>query len=296
MTSVSRIEVIRRLNLITGKIGEIHAEIPSTAVSEFDSSKISEKTVELGEAIEHYMELIPEVGLSDISDFFANVGRSVVSAQDQLDAESDRYNRRIRDQADDALIPPTNYRVPKATATFKFAMSSATSRGFNVFVASSETMQRRAAEQEVSFEIVAAQPPPEVMAKLARLPAEPGSSLVRNSAERGEAQRLFLAADRGPSGLWRSQADLKSILVFRDVVPEEEPRRRWRLVYVGRPSDPGDTGAWELGFAVLSENKDQTPIFEPVRAGTSSGFKVKVSGSIQVALAALLNDLLPKEE
>lgn len=279
-----------RVLSLLGNISSVLGDRSNDELVDTDLLKLSAEG--MMDPLEELLELIPDSATSELGDFFTNVGMSIVSAQSQLDLASMEYNRRLQESDDHELVPPTSFRLPKASASFKFAMSSASSRGFNVFVASARDVQKRAAEQEVSFDIVAAPPSPEVMAKWAERDGRRKPTLVRSRVERGEVERLFFMPDLGRSKIWSEQEDLKSILVFRDADTDGGVRRRWFLLYVGDTS-AGGVDEWTLAFATLTEKSDLSLEFSAASHGNNV-MKAPVKNQILVAMASLLGELLPE--
>lgn len=99
---------------------------------------------------------------SHLARFFEEVGRGVTDAQRHLDRETAAYNRGSPPQ-------PSLFRIPKASAEIRFAISSLTASGMNVFVASSTEEERRQQQHSVSFDVVAAPPPADYRAQTAPL-------------------------------------------------------------------------------------------------------------------------------
>lgn len=281
---------VSNLNTLAGRLSRAVEDLEDDEL--VDTVEIKPDAEGMMDPLEELLELIPDSATSELGDFFTNVGQSIVAAQSQLDLASKEYNLQLQDSDDHELVPPTTFRLPKASASFKFAMSSASSRGFNVFLASARDVQKRAAEQEVSFDIVAAPPSPEVMAKWAEREKGPKLSLVRGKVERGEVERLFVAADRGTTGHWAEQENLTSVLILREKSPGDTVSRQWHLLYVGQQGDGSSAESWVVAVAVLAQMEDLEVRFTPVKAGTS--VKRTITGQILVAMASLLNDLLPE--
>lgn len=197
---------------------------------------------------------------STISAFFDEVGRGVVAAQRQLDAQSRDYMNQVRD------FPPTMFRLPRASAEIKFGMSEKKGGGFNIFIASRTDEREESMQHSVSFDVVAAPLPPDVQAALeSRLIEFP---LVANRFERDEIQGRLksVAADEGLAASHREAAaelarperfDRALVISLADVEPGT-----WAIV---EPRIPA-TGEPEVDVTYLGPG-DVTPRTGKVRAG-----------------------------
>ncbi|MDI1478904.1 hypothetical protein [Polyangium sp. y55x31] len=95
---------------------------------------------------------------ADFASFFAEVGRSVLSAQESLDAASRVY---LKNNKNAKHVPPTVYRIPRVTADMKFSLESIGSKNVNVVFYSKEEKVRDLHQQSVQLEIVAVPAPPD---------------------------------------------------------------------------------------------------------------------------------------
>lgn len=119
---------------------------------------------------------------TSLKTFFRSVGDSLVAAQRDLDEKSKQYLQ----QAPIVEKAPTGglYRIPKASAEFRFAMSASGEAGFNVILYRSSEARRREHEQKVSFEIVSVPPPPELLDRLGGSDDVPPPSAVTDAKQR----------------------------------------------------------------------------------------------------------------
>ncbi len=127
---------------VKGKAGELP-----------DDGDLNEFRKRLGRIRAALDELDAEASVSrPISDFLKDVGHGMLVAQRDLDDASSRYS---------ALQPehPTAYRIPKVSAELTLALSSSTSKGFNVLLLSRKEQQEQSQTQKISFEVVAAPSP-----------------------------------------------------------------------------------------------------------------------------------------
>lgn len=98
-----------------------------------------------------------------LSQFFSNVGNSVIEAQDILDRTvSDRqiqgHTNPIRD-----TIPRAMYRIPKVSAEVNLGFDLSESKKVNMFVFGKEHSEKESMQQKVSFEIVSIPAPIELI-------------------------------------------------------------------------------------------------------------------------------------
>lgn len=103
---------------------------------------------------------------SAFSDFIKSVGHSVAEAQRDLDQESRRYVDTVG-RPGGALLP-TAFRIPKLSAEIRFAFHREGTEKLNLLFYSGTDKQSREHQQSVSFDIVSAPVPPDVMSALER--------------------------------------------------------------------------------------------------------------------------------
>jgi hypothetical protein len=141
-----------------------------------------------------------------IDSFFREVGLGMIEAQKALDAESSSYN------LDRPAAQRTQFRVPKVNAEITFGIEKTDSKGFNIFIASSESTESRSMQHHVSFDIVAAPLPPDLIqaASAAAVTAGFTTNFLDREALRGSLRRL---ADDGAAA---GSAEAQTLLVAYD--------------------------------------------------------------------------------
>lgn len=144
----------RKALAIVQRIASSGAVGPSAAPHTTADSVGESDSVEKERQPEHFDSIAP---------FFEGVGRSMVAAQRQLDEQSRSY---MRDAPKD--VPPTVFRLPRASAEIRFAIEKVTETGFNIFIAKDTAQTRESMQHQVSFDIVAAPLPPDALARLSR--------------------------------------------------------------------------------------------------------------------------------
>ncbi len=203
---------------------------------------------------------------TDFKQFFHEVGRSLVGAQEMLDEESGAYLKRIQSGARD-YIQPAVFRIPRLKADVKFAFEKVSREGVNLIFYRRTQQAKEQHQQSLSFELASAPPPPEVVARLRQIapaielvlvPADRKAILERLPAQEppltrkidlprvliwpaAGAQEFFLAralktdADN-KVGIWHlvlsgQEPELKEVVAFKATVPSATrlPLRAWVL-------------------------------------------------------------------
>lgn len=113
----------------------------------------------------------------NIEQFFEAIGEGARNAQKSLDEQSEKY---LLERPD--FAPATTFRIPKVSANLKLAMNQIDSKKVGFVVVNKKSETQRLFEQEISFDIVAAPPPPESMASLDDLPL--GIPILSSETER----------------------------------------------------------------------------------------------------------------
>jgi len=168
---------------------DYHADIQNTslnqtlvtAIQQFNALTPSEKGAAPATAGEEPEDL-------DISDFFQSVGQGLVAAQEDLDDRTLKSLRKPRPHA-----APAVYRIPKVTAEIQFALRSTRSKKFGILLFREGKEEEAQRQHKVTFDIVAAPPPPDVLALVDQL--DLGPVFVTDPGEREIVrQRLETAA------------------------------------------------------------------------------------------------------
>jgi hypothetical protein len=84
------------------------------------------------------------------------LGQALVGAQRALDVAAVDYSQSMRPG-----MPPTQFRIPKMTAGFRFAVERLDQHGLNLLIYSNSTNSREQNQQSVDVEIVAVPPDPQ---------------------------------------------------------------------------------------------------------------------------------------
>ena len=98
-----------------------------------------------------------------IGSFIEQFGEGVVNAQEQLDRRSKAYLNKLQSSDEISVGLPSLYRIPKATAELSFSMEYEKESGFNLFVFGKKDTRSERLQQKITFDIVAAPPPSELL-------------------------------------------------------------------------------------------------------------------------------------
>ncbi len=162
---------------------------------------------------------VDESKLAKIEDFFHAVGKGAREAQKKLDTESEIYMQERPDFA-----PQTMFRVPKVSANLKLGMTNVSRESIDFFVYERTSEQREYLEQEISFDIVTAMPPPDALEDLSNLPL--GQIVASNPADRKQVKERLEAERERQQGLPNGD---KSIIWAIDRILDDGAFRRTLL-------------------------------------------------------------------
>lgn len=202
----------------------------------------------------------------DVTSFFQGVGSGIIAAQRELDRESRAYLATVGPHAH-----PSVFRIPKVEAKFQFAAEKFSKQGFDVLVYASSSGKSEMQQHSVSFEIVSAPPPAEVLARLATLDVFSGLAVSRAVRDwiRGRLARIrdpnldpdrteridaFLAA--WPRVLILRGARDWLLLLASPETDDDDPNLD--LLVLSLEGDPGDLQYWK--------SQTSPPRFRPLMA------------------------------
>jgi hypothetical protein len=168
-------------------------------------------------------------------DFLTSVGESMLKAQTELDSRSAQYLAATRTQPH---VLPSVFRLPKLSASMKFAFDKQDTKKLNLVFFSSGTQESLQHQQEIQFDVVSAPAPLEAVAQLrARAPR---IDFVVDAAERNrvlDAARSGNAAAPAPSRLPASFAVDRALLAT--VVAGQK-----HLLFFASEQDASHLGIW----------------------------------------------------
>jgi hypothetical protein len=157
-------------------------------------------------------EYLEDKGSSNFQDFFQSLGEGIRVAQDSLDAQSEDYMRRRP-----AFAPETMFRIPKVSANLRLGIERKAGKAFDFVVIERTEESSNIVEQEISFDIIAAPPPPNALEAMADLPL--GRVVVSNLVDREAAkERLKKELERQKGVIKEGQAAKKALKAAEDFV------------------------------------------------------------------------------
>jgi hypothetical protein len=152
MPSLDRKNIKKQLGLVTDAIASYSQKLDSI-----------ERFQEILRSVDNLNRATPWADL-DISDFFREVGAGMIAAQEELDERTLQGLAEGRSPAGGSV-----YRIPKVSAEIQFALRSKKGKKFNIVLFGEETEQKEERQHRVSFDIVAAPPPPDLLAHMESL-------------------------------------------------------------------------------------------------------------------------------
>ena len=103
-----------------------------------------------------------EPAKANLDEFFASVANGYINAQKNLDVASSNY---LKSTLGQPHVLPSIFKIPKMSAEVKFAVEKIDKETVGLIFHKNQTSLEARNEQTVSFEIVAAPPPPGVVAR-----------------------------------------------------------------------------------------------------------------------------------
>jgi hypothetical protein len=189
-----------------------------------NATKLGKAGGERERALKAIGEVVAVEGTLELARFFENVSLSLIEAQKELNAQSLEYVR-----AADPRIPPAFFAIPSVKAEMKMGFSQVSQRGVNVVVFTRSQQKQEYGESTVTFELVAAPPPPGALLTGSAL--LPVLKLIVTGAERGRILK----------GVWGRLTELRANGVVEPKLldllelPEKEEEA---TAPAGAPKDP----------------------------------------------------------
>lgn len=190
-------------------------------------------------------------GAFSIQEFFKIIGEGARAAQESLDHQSETY---IRNRP--SFAPETMFRLPKVSANLRLGMKQTKSKEIDFFVFARSGEDSQTIEQEISFEVVAAPPPPDALEMSADLPlgqivassvVDRETAITRLKSERARQKRITKKEGVSPTAVTAAEEYVvaagkmlerdrfrhvlvlqgagKYVLVFIPPEPERDPQR-----------------------------------------------------------------------
>jgi hypothetical protein len=175
-------------------------------------------------------------GSLSFDDFLTNVGSAMLSAQKKLDNASAQY---LKDTGNQPNVLPSVFRLPKLSASMKFAFDDVKSDKLNLVFYTSGSQESNQHQQQVQFDIVSAPAPLEAVTQARN--AAPSLNLLLGLSER---KQVLAAAQTASAALTNSISQLASPFTpDRALLLTGEPGKSYFLLYAGEQAD-GDFGIW----------------------------------------------------
>lgn len=199
--------------------------------------------------------MLAEATPSTFAAFITEVGDAAVAAQRNLD----RANRELIDEArTQGLSPAGIFQVPKLSAAVKFAVAQTEKNKFGIVFHSRSSSQEERNEQSLTFDIVSVPPPPELLRQTRNLALD--VQPVVAAAERRAVLDLltgataFLVRGDEVNTAYKETKDevakdRDGALVFQMPRTDDDPDRRYLVMFADRSEDPDDAdrvGMWEV--------------------------------------------------
>jgi hypothetical protein len=124
---------------------------------------------------------------SSFEEFVGEIGKAMVSAQQGLDVASNLYSH-----GGGPLVAPTSYRIPKLTASMRFALEKTDEKRFDLLIYSSSETARELNQQTLDLELVAVPAAPDLIAAIEG--RRPRMTLLTGTGQRAP---LLDALERG---------------------------------------------------------------------------------------------------
>ena len=226
-------KAVTELSAFLGRIKTSTQASKKSAQKAKDNLEKIKTQLETGSSSESAELSSEESQATSIEGFFNAVGSGVRDAQETLDLQSFEYMRNRP-----AFAPETMFRMPKVSANLKLGMTYSEKKGFNFLVIKRGSETSQTMEQEISFDIVSAPPPPNTMEGFAELPIDP--VLITNTVER-DLVKQRLTAEKSVAGQAGTEAGkvisemlkkdaFRRVLIFRD-------HERWTLMLISPPAE-----------------------------------------------------------
>ena len=224
-----------------------------------DNLQLIREHLESGATTESVESASDESQATSIEGFFNAVGTGVREAQESLDLQSVQYMRNRP-----SFAPETMFRVPKVSANLKLGMTYSKETGINFLVVKSGSETSRTMEQEISFDIVSAPPPPGTLEKFAELPIDP--ILLTNALDRELVMKRLKQEKKSPTNTDPDVGEVIGNMLLKDAfrrVLVIRGEKHWTLMLVKSSENrepPPSSPNLSASFLVLPiEQKDGVP-------------------------------------
>jgi hypothetical protein len=179
---------------------------------------------------------------TSFASFLDQIGRAMVDAQQGLDTLSHLYSH-----GPAPLVAPTSYRIPKLTASMRFALETVSETKFNLVVYSDTRTARELNQQSLDLEIVAVPAAPDFAAAIAE--RRPRFTVVTGTAARAGLINALLAGLAGEAAAPAVRANAGRVVFAAQ--PPRGPGPTEDILALFTTPDPegpavGSAGAWYM--------------------------------------------------
>jgi hypothetical protein len=105
------------------------------------------------------LDITGDAASDDLDNFLSKVGASLVNAQRSLNDQSKSYSDAVVAQFN-GLIPPAQFAIPKVTAEMTIGVNEVKDKTINLIFFRDSVTKSNFAQSKISFDLVAAPPPP----------------------------------------------------------------------------------------------------------------------------------------
>lgn len=237
------------------------------------------------------VETKAQAGSSNIQSFFEAIGEGVRAAQENLDHQSIDYIRKRP-----AFAPETMFRLPKVSANLRLGLRQTSQSGIDFFVFEKSETTSEFVEQEISFEVTAAHPPPDLLEATAELPI--GQIIATNAADRKEAHDRLGANTKlsvaGSNEAANAAKEMHKKEAFRRVLVFRGPEK---FVLLSIPSEAerqqlaADVAATILAVPVAAGSQDTALLIKRNRSDPRTSLLFEILATVADRQASLLAQL-----
>jgi hypothetical protein len=238
---------------------------PATAAIDFGASVVpppaAPKPPDAGEGVSFSFD-----------EFLTSVGMAMLNAQRQLDERSSDY---LKESQQQPHVLPAIFRVPKLSASMKFAFEKRDDKKMNLVFYSAGSQQSTQHQQEIEFDIVSAPAPAEAMAELRQ--KSPRVDLILDPKQRD----TIIAAARGAKLSKPTSKLPDDFEAGRCLLIALSAAAQYLMIYADTKQD-GNVGMWRLTAG------------EPDRLEVIYRFDKK-SADAEVSFQVLVNELADRQ-
>jgi hypothetical protein len=242
--SISKASLVPVLQALAEELRALELIAQAPRITEFREDDLRPHFDALRAQFDRLSELLPDARTTDFASFLRSVGESFIRAQQNLDAQSERY---LRDTAHQPHLLPSVFRIPKLTAEIKFALEKLSGKELNLLFYQRKDEASSLHQQSLSFEIVSAPLPPEMQRQLTH--AIPLLDLLLEPAARAAVFEALQSLAPEPAA-WLSPNLLlehrDEVLICRQTASLAEPTGDSYFLLYADATELKNIGVWHL--------------------------------------------------